>query len=168
MLTDIFDAGRGKRFLAQDVVQRIENVHRTGLADLVVLEECDDKINNLLKYSIDIVAVFDTWEGPAAYVENLRTYCEVVYIPEVVANVSSTLLRGVVRIGAIGSSEGINGLLTAASVTSGVRIVALQAESQQATGSIVAKVDSIRGCETLEQLYKSVEAVYLAANTSSR
>lgn len=168
VLTDIFDAGRGKRFLAQDVVQRIENVRKTGLADLVILEECDDKINNVLKYDIDVVAVFDSWEGPEAYVENLRNYCEVVYIPEVVENVSSTVLRGVVRMGVIGIPDVIRRLLTGAAVTAGVNIVALTTDPQEPPHTILEDKKDIVACETFEQLCKSAEAVYISNDHSIR
>jgi choline-phosphate cytidylyltransferase len=123
VLTDIFDAGRGKRFLAQDVVQRVEGIKATGLADEVVLEECDDKINNILKYDIDIVAVFDAWEGPQAYVENLRRYCEVVFMSEQASRISSTTLRGIVQMGITAPKPLVQELLAGAAVTSGVSIV---------------------------------------------
>ncbi|KAF2493333.1 NAD(P)-binding protein [Lophium mytilinum] len=167
VLTDIFDAGRGKRFLAQDVVQRIENVRQTKLADLVVLEECDDKINNVLRYNIDVVAVFDSWEGPEAYVENLRRYCEVAFIPEEVANVSSTALRSVVSMGAVGTDSAVRDLVAGAAATAGVEIVALRTESQDLI-DLVADGKDIRVCKTLEQLYESTEAVYLSSELPLR
>jgi cytidyltransferase-like protein len=168
VLSDIFNAGRGKRFLAQDVVQRIENIRQTGLADLVILEECDDKINNVLKYDIDVVAVFDSWEGPEAYVENLRNYCQVVCIPEVVANVSSTVLRGVVSMGAIGTPGAIRGLLAGAAVTAGVNIVALKTEPQELLGTIPDDMKNPIACKTFEELCKSAEAVYISNDFSLR
>lgn len=168
VLTDTFDAGRGKRFLAQDVVQRIENVRLTGLADLVVLEECDDKINNLLKYNVDVVAVFDTWEGPQAYVENLKRYCEVLCIPEEVACVSSTAIRGVVNMGAIGDSSAVGDLLAGAAVTAGVDVVALQTESQDLIDLAAGSKKEVRVCKSLAQLYESTEAVYLSNHVPLR
>lgn len=162
MLTDTFDAGRGKRFLGQDVVQRIENVRQTGLADSVVLEECDDKINNVLKYNVDVVAVFDSWEGPEAYVENLKSYCEVAFIPEVMASFSSTALRGVVNLGAVGTPNVIRHLLAGADVTGGVNLIALQAGSRELTDLVATEMKDAYACETSEQLYERVEAVYLS------
>lgn len=163
VLTDIFDAGRGKRFLAQDVVARCEGVRATGLADIIVLEECDDKINNVLKYGVDVCAVFDSWEGPGAYTENLRRYCEVVCIPEVEGAVSSTKLRGVVRLSAWGDVESVKGLVEGAKVTGGVELVSLP----KGLASIVSGADRMRFF-TGEEVYDDVDAVFIASELDFR
>jgi choline-phosphate cytidylyltransferase len=164
VLTDVFDAGRGKRFLAQDVVARCEAVRASGLADLVVLEEIDDKINNVLKYDIDVVAVFDSWEGPAAYTENLKRYCEVVYIPELEGAVSSTQLRGTVHLGAWGDAEQVRKLREGTAVTPGVKIVALSEEHLD--NNVDDTVISYHG--SMNELLGHVDAVYIASALDQR
>lgn len=168
ILTDVFDAGRGKRFLAQNVLQRAEGVRATGLVDEVVLEECDDKINNVLKYHVNVVAVFDSWEGPQAYVENLRRYCEVVCVPEAEGQVSSTALRGTVRVGVVGAEAFVEAAIAGGAVTSGVDVVAAFVKAGQAPASALGGDGGIRVCSSAEQLYAAVVAVYVVVPCEDR
>lgn len=120
------------------------------------------------KLATGLKAVFDSWEGPEAYVENLTRYCEVVFIPEEVAGVSSTALRGVVSIGVIGAKSAVERFIAGAAVTSGIDVVATQIESQNLTDIVPGQEKDTRACKTLEQLYESTDAVYLFSNSCQR
>ena len=76
--TDSFDLNRGKLNVRNNVMERIENVRKTGLADKIIIEEyVGQKIDDVQKYNIDIFAIGSDWEGHFDY---LKEYCKVVYL----------------------------------------------------------------------------------------
>lgn len=92
--TDSFDLERGKLNVCNNVMERIEAVKSTGLADQIVIEEyVGQKIDDIQKYDINIFAIGSDWEGKFDY---LNEYCSVVYLPRT-EGISSTLLREIKR-----------------------------------------------------------------------
>ena len=88
--TDNFDLERGKMNTCNNVMERIEAVKATGLADQIVIEEYrGQKIEHIQKYGVDIFAIGSDWEG---YFDYLSDFCEVVYLPRT-QGISSTQLR---------------------------------------------------------------------------
>ncbi len=88
--SDEFDRKRGKINVKQSLMERIENVKKTGLADLIVVEEYDgQKIDDIKKYDVDIFTVGSDWVGKFDY---LKEYCEVVYL-ERTEGISSSEIR---------------------------------------------------------------------------
>ncbi|MDR1797164.1 MAG: aminotransferase class V-fold PLP-dependent enzyme [Clostridiales Family XIII bacterium] len=85
-----FDKERGKQEVRQGLMDRIENVRQTGLADEIIIEEfTGQKKEDIQRYGADIFTVGSDWEGKFDY---LRQWCEVVYLPRT-EGVSSTELR---------------------------------------------------------------------------
>ena len=83
--TDSFDISRGKLNVQQSLMERIQAVKDTGLADEVIPEEyIGQKIDDIRRYHIDVFAIGSDWEGKFDY---LKEYCEVVYLPRT-ANIS--------------------------------------------------------------------------------
>ena len=103
--TDNFDLERGKMNTCNNVMERIEAVKATGLADLILIEEYKgQKIDDIQKYGVDIFAIGSDWEG---YFDYLNEFCQVVYLPRT-QGISSTQLREerpVVKIGIIGTGS---------------------------------------------------------------
>ena len=103
--TDNFDLERGKMNTCNNVMERIEAVKATGLADQIVIEEYrGQKIDDIQKYGVDIFAIGSDWEG---YFDYLNEFCEVVYLPRT-QGISSTQLRQErpsVNIGIIGTGS---------------------------------------------------------------
>ena len=65
-------------------------MRRTGLADEIIIEEYQgQKVNDIIKYDIDVLVVGSDWRGKFDYLKN---YCDVVYL-ESTKNISSTKLR---------------------------------------------------------------------------
>lgn len=100
--SDQFDRSRGKLCVAQSTIERVDAVRRTGLADLVIIEEYEgQKIEDVKRYGVDIFAIGSDWVGHFDY---LREWCDVVYL-ERTKGISSTQLRTesspIVRIGVI-------------------------------------------------------------------
>ena len=88
--TDSYDQSRGKLNVMESLEERMENVRKTGLADLIIKEELEgQKIHDIRKYGADVFVIGSDWSGKFDY---LREYCEVVYL-ERTKGVSSTDLR---------------------------------------------------------------------------
>ena len=101
-----FDASRGKINVRQSLMDRIEAVQSTGLADEVIPEEyVGQKIDDIINYRIDIFAIGSDWEGQFDY---LKEYCQVVYL-ERTPGISSTQLRneGMLLLVDIGKSSDV-------------------------------------------------------------
>lgn len=76
--SDDYDKSRGKINVKQSVIERIENVRNTGLADEIIIEEyAGQKIDDINKYNVDIFAIGSDWKGQFDYLEE---YCKVVYL----------------------------------------------------------------------------------------
>ena len=87
---DSFDRERGKLNVRNNVLERVEAVKATGIVDKVIIEDyMGQKIDDVLKYDVDIFAIGSDWEGKFDY---LSEFCEVVYLPRT-EGVSSTMLR---------------------------------------------------------------------------
>ena len=87
---DDFDKTRGKINVQQSLMERIDGVKSTGLADEIIVEEYEgQKIDDIKKYDVDIFTVGSDWKGKFDY---LNEYCKVVYL-ERTQGVSSTEIR---------------------------------------------------------------------------
>ncbi len=65
---DGFDQARGKINVKQSLMERMEAVKATGIADEVVVEEYEgQKIDDILRYNIDIFAKGFGWTGKFDY-----------------------------------------------------------------------------------------------------
>ena len=103
---DNFDRERGKLNVVNNVLERVEAVKATGLADKIIIEDyVGQKIDDIQKYEVDIFAIGSDWVGKFDY---LNEYCEVVYLPRT-EGISSTMLRENlqedVRIGIVGAGR---------------------------------------------------------------
>ena len=59
-----FDKARGKINVRQSLMERVEAVKSLGIADEVIVEEyAGQKIDDILRYGIDIFTVGSDWEG---------------------------------------------------------------------------------------------------------
>lgn len=101
--TDDFDKTRGKINVQQSLMERIEAVRTTGLADEIIVEEYEgQKIDDIQRYGVDIFTVGSDWKGKFDY---LNAYCKVVYLDRT-EGVSSSEIRAEKRkifIGTIGN-----------------------------------------------------------------
>ena len=99
---DDFDKTRGKINVQQSLMERIEAVRATGIADEIIIEEYEgQKIDDIRKYQIDIFAIGSDWIGKFDY---LNEYCKVIYLPRT-EGISSTELRAEkrsIKIGLVG------------------------------------------------------------------
>lgn len=106
--SDSFDLTRGKINAQQSLMERIEAVRSTGLADEIIVEEYEgQKIDDIKRYDIDIFTVGSDWKGKFDY---LNEFCKVVYLDRT-EGVSSSELRAEqrdLRIGLVGNAALLN------------------------------------------------------------
>ena len=88
--SDDFDRSRGKINVQQSLMERVEALKATGIADQIIIEEyTGQKIDDIRRYNVDIFAIGSDWEGKFDY---LKEFCNVVYL-ERTKGISSTELR---------------------------------------------------------------------------
>lgn len=101
---DDFDKIRGKINVQQSLMERIEAVRATGLADKIIVEEYEgQKIDDIRRYGVDIFTVGSDWVGKFDY---LNDYCKVVYLPRT-EGISSSEIRAEkrkIRLGLVGEN----------------------------------------------------------------
>jgi len=160
---DNFDRERGKLNVRNNVLERVEAVKATGLADKIIIEDyVGQKIDDIQKYEVDVFAIGSDWVGKFDY---LNEYCEVVYLPRT-AGISSTMLRedlqDDIRIGVIGCGRIANRFVPEVSFVSYVNVTGIYDINKDAV-SLFAKnhhIDNIY--DTVDDLLDNVQAVYIA------
>lgn len=141
---DDFDRARGKINVQQSLMERMEMVKASGIADEVIVEEYEgQKIDDILRYDVDIFTVGSDWVGSFDY---LKEYCDVVYL-ERTDGVSSTEIRSdkrELRLGLIGNNDELHAL-----------------DKFERECKFVNGVIAVRDGYNYEQLLDKVDAVYL-------
>ena len=158
---DSFDRERGKLNVRNNVLERVEAVKSTGFVDKVIIEDyVGQKIDDVLKYDVDIFAIGSDWEGKFDY---LKEFCEVVYLPRT-EGVSSTMLRAesevMVNIGVVGCGRIAERFIPEAAKVDAARINAIYDISREAAEAVASDPSII--CDSFEELVEKVDAVYIA------
>ncbi len=161
--TDNYDLERGKMNTSQNVIERIEAVKNTGLADQIVLEEyAGQKIDDIQKFGVDVFAIGSDWEGEFDY---LNEYCKVVYLPRT-EGISSTMLRtekANVNIGVIGTGSIATRFVEESKFVNGQSISSvynpLKCDSECFANQFGIEAVS----DSLQDLFDHCDAVYIAS-----
>ena len=160
---DNFDRDRGKLNVRNNVLERVEAVKATGLADQIVIEDYfGQKIDDIQKYDVDIFAIGSDWEGKFDY---LNEYCQVVYLPRT-EGISSTMLREElqedIRVGIIGAGRIAQRFVPECEVVNAVKVVdVLDIDKDIATE--FAKNHQIEHISySVDEMMERVDAVYIA------
>lgn len=157
--SDTFDRERGKINVQQTLMERVEAVQATGLADEVIVEEYEgQKIDDIKRLGVDIFTVGSDWKGKFDY---LNDYCRVVYL-ERTDGVSSSEIRSEqqpVTLGFVGESPIIN---------------KIERESKYVNGLVAGKVftlndrflsdslkDKARQTSSFDELLDASDALYI-------
>lgn len=160
---DNFDRERGKLNVHNNVLERVEAVKATGLADLIIIEDYfGQKIDDIQKYDVDIFAIGSDWQGKFDY---LNEYCKVVYLPRT-EGISSTMLRKnlqeELRIGIIGCGRIASRFVPEASFVSYVNVTGAYDIDQNVANLFADNHGGLHVYKSLEELYEDVNAVYIA------
>lgn len=121
--TEAYDESRGKLNIIDSLMERIENVKKTGFADEVIIEDhVGQKVEDIQKYHVDIFTIGSDWNGSFDY---LKEFCEVVYL-ERTKGISSTIKRvqnyKIIRLGMVGSGRIAHRFIPEAKFVSGLNI----------------------------------------------
>ncbi len=158
---DDFDKTRGKINVQQSLMERIEAVKATGLADKIIVEEYEgQKIDDILRYNVDVFTVGSDWVGKFDY---LNEYCTVTYL-ERTAGVSSSELRSEkrnLRLGLVGESGVMKKYLTESKYVNGIDVVAAYTSEKSL---LEADGSNLHFTDTYEELFEYVDAVYIASH----
>lgn len=160
---DSFDRERGKLNVRNNVLERVEAVRATGLADQIIIEDyVGQKIDDILKYEVDVFAIGSDWEGKFDY---LKEYCEVVYLPRT-EGISSTMLRSesekVVKLGVSGCGRIARRFVPETSFVDAVTVAAVYDVDRKVAEKLAENNAVGKVCGSFEELVDSVDAVYVA------
>lgn len=162
--TEHFDEARGKINVVDSIIDRIENVKKTGFADMIIVEDHEgQKIEDIQKYGVDIFTVGSDWVGTFDY---LNSFCKVVYLDRT-PNISSTILRKnqfkIVRIGIVGTGRIAPRFVSESKYVSGL-IIECAYNPVEDSARRFEKREKIK-CytESYNDFLECVDAVYIAS-----
>ena len=160
--SDSFDLTRGKINAQQSLMERIEAVRATGIADEIIVEEYEgQKIDDIKRYDVDIFTVGSDWKGHFDY---LNEFCQVVYLDRT-EGVSSSEIRAErreLRIGLVGNSTLLNKFEQESHFVNGVSISGIcTIDSSDLSDDIVTKYLIT---ESLDELLKVSDAIYVVSH----
>lgn len=160
---DNFDRDRGKLNVCNNVLERVEAVKATGLADKIIIEDyIGQKIDDIQKYNVDIFAIGSDWTGKFDY---LNEFCQVVYLPRT-EGISSTMLREekqrIVRVGIVGCGKIAKRFVPEVGFVNGIEIVGAYDSEAMVVESFVQSNNLSNRYASYEALLADVDAVYVA------
>lgn len=158
--SDNFDKNRGKFDVYQSLMERIESVRTTGLADEIIIEEYEgQKIKDIQEKNVDIFTVGSDWRGKFDY---LSKYCDVLYLDRT-EGISSTDLRAEDRnisLGLVGESRTLTKFYNEARYVSGIKISSIFTDDSEWTCSD----SSILVADCYDELLENCDAVFIVSN----
>ncbi len=162
---DGFDRARGKINVQQSLMERIEAVKATGLADEIVVEEYEgQKIDDIRRLGVDIFTVGSDWKGHFDY---LNEYCKVVYL-ERTQGISSSDLRSEerkIKLGLVGESNIINKFYRESKYVNGLTLSGIYAENDTMLSEEVKSLPIMTN--NLEDLIRQSDALYIVSPPQS-
>lgn len=160
---DNFDRERGKLNVRNNVLERVDAVKSTGLADQIIIEDyVGQKIDDIQKYDVDIFAIGSDWEGKFDY---LKEYCEVVYLPRT-EGISSTMLREdlqeSIKVGVVGVGRIAERFVPESAFVSYVKVNSVYDIDNGKACEFADRHNIVNIYQTYDELLKNVDAVYVA------
>lgn len=160
---DNYDRDRGKLNVRNNVLERVEALKATGLADQIIIEDyVGQKIDDIQKYDVDIFAIGSDWEGKFDY---LNEFCKVVYLPRT-EGISSTMLRAeserVVRIGVVGCGRIAERFVPESVYVDSAEIAGVCDVDSGRAGEFAQRHGGLCVYDTFEHMLDDVDAVYVA------
>ena len=159
---DGFDRARGKINVQQSLMERVEAVKATGLADEIVIEEYEgQKIDDIKRLGVDIFTVGSDWKGHFDY---LNEFCKVVYLDRT-QGISSTEIRSErdeIRLGLVGDSTVINKFVNECRYVNGIHLAGLCTSNTEYLSKQVLGLPLIT--DELDLLLDKCDAVYIVSH----
>lgn len=162
--TEHFDEARGKVNVVDSIMERIENVRKTGFADEIIVEDHEgQKIEDIQRYGIDTFVLGSDWVGHFDY---LKAYCEVVYL-ERTKNVSSTMIRKekfpIVRTGIVGTGRIAPRFISESKYVSGIQIECAYNPENDSADEFEKEEQITVYRDSYEDFLDKIDAVYIAS-----
>ncbi len=158
-----YDKTRGKLNVKQSLVERIENVKKSGFADKIIVEEyLGQKIEDIKKYNVDTFVIGSDWLGKFDY---LKEYCNVTYL-ERTKGISSTQLRnaerGIIKLGCVGAGRIANRMCRESRYVSGINFDYVYGRNEDRIKEFAEKNDLKFYSTDYDEFLSEVDAVYIA------
>jgi glycerol-3-phosphate cytidylyltransferase len=124
-----YDRSRGKLNVVQSTKKRVNAIKKLDFVDKVIVEKHkNQKVEDIIKYDVDIFAIGDDWVG---YFDYLKKYTKVKYLPRT-EGISSTKLRKEnfkpINIGIVGLGRDIQSFIDEAQFVSNIKIDRIYSE----------------------------------------
>ena len=159
--SDDFDSRRGKINVQQSMMERVEGVKETGLADQIIIEEYEgQKIDDINRFGVDIFVIGSDWQGKFDY---LSKFCKVVYL-ERTKGISSTQIRSKnnhLKLGLVGKAKRLWKVANEAGSINGIDIVGTNGSGCEKR---LNKLDNY----SFEELIEKVDAVFIESDVKDR
>ena len=156
---DDFDKSRGKINVQQSLMERVEAVKATGIADEIIIEEYEgQKIDDIRRLDVDIFTVGSDWKGKFDY---LNEYCKVVYLDRT-EGVSSSEIRSEKRktkIGLVGESHILAKFENECNYVNGIEVIGCYSERPE-----LLNLKCNKFYNSFESLMKDVDALYIISH----
>lgn len=162
--TEQYDEYRGKLNVVDSLMDRIENIKKTGLADEIIIEDHEgQKLQDIQKYGIAVFVVGSDWKGKFDF---FKDYCEVVYL-ERTKGISSTFMRQknfhIVRFGVIGSGRIAQRFVSEAKFVSGNNVEGVFNPKLESASNFAQKFELKFASDDLSDFFSKIDAVYIAS-----
>jgi len=161
---DDYDKARGKINVKQSLMERIEAIRATGLADEIIIEEYEgQKIDDIKRYDIDIFTVGSDWMGKFDY---LKEYCKVVYLQRT-EGISSSDIRThnrELRLGLVGEESILNKFARESSYVNGIQISGVYSEDIKYISDLSRR--NYKFVNSYNELIELADAVYIISHPS--
>lgn len=159
---DGFDQARGKINVQQSLMERIEAVKATGLANEIVVEEYEgQKIDDIKRYDIDIFTVGSDWRGHFDY---LNEFCKVIYLDRT-EGISSSEIRSeerTLRIGLIGELPALDKFRKECNYVNGATISGVYSLDNRLLSN---ELKALPNYSNYQKLLDNSDAVYIYSNS---
>ena len=162
--TEYYDLQRGKLNVVNSVLERVENVRKTGLADEIIIEDHDgQKPEDIQKMNVDIFAIGSDWVGAFDYLKEL---CQVVYL-ERTPDISSTMIRAskypIQQLGIVGTGRIAPRFLAEAKFVSGLNARAAYNPNEESVREFGKKHELEAYWKDFSEFLGRVDAIYIAS-----
>ena len=167
--SESYDIERGKLNVRDSLPTRIQNVLDTGFPDKIIIEEYQgQKINDILKYHVDILVIGSDWLGKFDY---LKEYCDVRYL-ERTKGISSTQIRSetghLYRVGLATESMDDGSLVEEARYVSGVHVESAWSPDKQLADQVAARYELAESYDDVDAFMDGVDLVYVHTGEARR
>lgn len=168
--SDDYDKSRGKINIQQPLFERIKAIKDTGLADEIIVEEYEgQKIDDILRYDVDVFAIGSDWRGKFDY---LNQYCEVVYLKRTEGVSSSEIRTKVnrVKVGFAGNAAQVEfaKYILESKYVNGIEIAGFYSDVDYIHNNTIGIPEEVCHYSDYQELMQNCDAVYLAPHPDDR